>query len=70
MGWLLSHAIVLRNFDWAASGRFGSEAVASLDIVPESGIFFVLFALTAVVQAVTCAAMYVLREQLPLIYTE
>jgi len=49
VGWLLSHAIVLRNFDWAASGRFGSEAVASLDIVPESGIFFVLFALTAVV---------------------
>jgi len=28
------------------------------------------FALTAVVQAVTCVAMYVLREQLPLIYTE
>ena len=28
------------------------------------------FALTAVVQAATCVTMYVLREQLPLIYTE
>ena len=28
------------------------------------------FALTSVVQAVTCVTMYVLREQLPLIYTE
>ena len=49
VGWLLSHAIVLRNFDWAASARFGSGSVASLGIVPESGIFFMLFALTAVV---------------------
>jgi len=49
VGWLLSHAIVLRNFDHAASARFGSEAVAALGIVPESGIFFMLFALTCVV---------------------
>lgn len=49
VGWLLSHAIVLRNFDRAASARFGSDAVASLGIVPESGIFFMLFALTCVV---------------------
>ena len=28
------------------------------------------FALTSEVQAVTCVTMYVLREQLPLIYTE
>jgi len=49
VGWLLSHAIVLRNFDHAAGARYGSDAVAALGIVPESGIFFMLFALTAVV---------------------
>jgi phosphatidate cytidylyltransferase len=49
VGWLASHAIVLRNFERAASARYGSDAVASLGIVPESGSFFMLFALTAVV---------------------
>ena len=49
VGWLLSHAVVLRNFHHAALGHLGADGVAELGIVPEAGIFFVLFCLVAVV---------------------
>jgi phosphatidate cytidylyltransferase len=49
VGWLLSHAVVLRNFHRAASSKYGAASVDGLGIVPDSGIFFMLFCLTAVV---------------------
>ena len=49
VGWLLSHIVVLRNFHHAASSKYGMAAVDAVGIVPESGIFFVLFCLVAVV---------------------
>lgn len=49
VGWLLSHAIVLRNFYTVASSKYGREAVDGLGVAPESGIFFMIFCLTAVV---------------------
>ena len=49
VGWLLSHAIVLRNFHEAAVSRYGAKAVAELGIAPEAGIFFMIFCLAAVV---------------------
>jgi phosphatidate cytidylyltransferase len=49
VGWLMSHAIVLRNFHGAVINRYGEAAVAELGIAPEAGIFFMLFCLTAVV---------------------
>ncbi len=49
VGWLLSHIVVLRNFHHAASSKYGGAAVDAVGIVPESGIFFVLFCLVAVV---------------------
>jgi phosphatidate cytidylyltransferase len=49
VGWLLSHIVVLRNFHRAASRNYGVEAVDGLGIVPEAGIFFVIFCLVAVV---------------------
>jgi phosphatidate cytidylyltransferase len=49
VGWLMSHAVVLRNFHDAVLSRSGAGATEALGIAPESGIFFILFALTAVV---------------------
>jgi phosphatidate cytidylyltransferase len=49
VGWLLSHAVVLRNFHDAAIGHVGPAGVAALGIVPDAGIFFVIFCLVAVV---------------------
>ncbi len=49
VGWLLSHIVVLRNFHHAAGSKYGEAAVDALGIAPESGIFFVLFCLVAVV---------------------
>jgi phosphatidate cytidylyltransferase len=49
VGWLLSHAIVLRNFHRAATAKYGAAEVERLQIAPEVGIFFMLFCLVAVV---------------------
>jgi phosphatidate cytidylyltransferase len=49
VGWLLSHAIVLRQFHDSVIARFGRDAVTRLGIEPEAGIFFVLFTLFIVV---------------------
>jgi phosphatidate cytidylyltransferase len=49
VGWLLSHAVVLRNFHGAAASRYGEAAVDRLGIAPEAGIFYMVFCLTAVV---------------------
>jgi phosphatidate cytidylyltransferase len=49
VGWLLSHAIVLRQFHDSVIARFGRGAVERLGIAPEAGIFFMLFTLFIVV---------------------
>jgi phosphatidate cytidylyltransferase len=49
VGWLLSHAVVLRNFHGAAISKYGAAAVERIGIAPESGIFYMLFCLGAVV---------------------
>ena len=49
VGWLLSHAVVLRNFYSAAESKYGAAAVDGLGIHPESGIFLMMLCLTAVV---------------------
>jgi phosphatidate cytidylyltransferase len=49
VGWLLSHAVVLRNFHDAVVRRYGEESVSQLGIVPEVGIFYMIFCLAAVV---------------------
>jgi phosphatidate cytidylyltransferase len=49
VGWLLSHAVVLRNFHDAAVSRYGAVAVEQLGIAPEAGIFYMIFCLAAVV---------------------
>jgi phosphatidate cytidylyltransferase len=49
VGWLLSHAVVLRNFHAAIVAHHGPAAAERLGVVPETGIFLMLFCLTAVV---------------------
>jgi phosphatidate cytidylyltransferase len=49
VGWLLSHAIVLRNIDAAVGARFGRDAVERLGIASEAGIFFMLYTLVVLV---------------------
>ena len=49
VGWLLAHAIVLRNFHRAVVAHFGQAEALRLGIVPGTGIFLVLFCLSAVV---------------------
>ena len=49
VGWLLAHAIVLRNFYGAVVSHFGQAEAMQLGIVPGTGIFLVLFCLSAVV---------------------
>jgi phosphatidate cytidylyltransferase len=49
VGWLLAHAIVLRNFHAAAVRHYGRAQAELLGIVPDVGIFLMLFCLTAVV---------------------
>ena len=49
VAWLLSHLIVLRYFYDVFSARNSTAEVEALGLVPESGIFFVLFVLVAVV---------------------
>jgi phosphatidate cytidylyltransferase len=47
VGWLLSHAVVLRDFHGSAQSRFGAEAVAGWD--PEVGAFYLFFTIAVVI---------------------
>ncbi len=47
VGWLLSHAVVLRNFHDVVASKWGSGAAGLY--APESGAFLLIFVLTAVV---------------------
>lgn len=47
VGWLLSHAIVLREFHSVVESRYGFAAAASLD--PDVGAYLMVFAMTTVV---------------------
>ncbi len=47
VGWLLSHAIPLRNFDRVVASKWGEEAAAALD--PQTGAFLVVFVVATVV---------------------
>jgi phosphatidate cytidylyltransferase len=49
VGWLLSHAIVLRRFYDAAVSRYSVEEVLAAGYVPDSGAFFMIFTLVVVV---------------------
>ncbi len=49
VAWLVSHAILLRNFDEAVRQQFGSDAVAALSVTPETGIFLMIYTLAAVI---------------------
>ncbi|HXV36528.1 MAG TPA: phosphatidate cytidylyltransferase, partial [Myxococcota bacterium] len=49
VGWLLSHAIVLRNFHAAVSAHHGRASAEQLGILPDTGIFLMIFCLAAVV---------------------
>ena len=49
VGWLLSHAVVLRQVHGTVVSRYGELVPAQLGIVPDAGIFFMLFTLTVVV---------------------
>jgi phosphatidate cytidylyltransferase len=47
VGWLLTHAVTLRDFQRIVASKWGSDAAASFD--PDSGAFLLIFALCAVV---------------------
>lgn len=47
VAWLLSHAIVLRQFHDSVAARFGPAAAAQ--VAPDAGAFYMVFALAAVV---------------------
>jgi phosphatidate cytidylyltransferase len=47
VGWLLSHAVVLRNFHAVVEGRWGFAAASSMD--PQVGAYLMVSAATAVV---------------------
>jgi phosphatidate cytidylyltransferase len=49
VGWLLSHAIVLRNFKGPAISQYGPADVAALQLSPEAGVFFFIFTLAVVI---------------------
>jgi phosphatidate cytidylyltransferase len=49
VGWLLSHAISLRDFYGAITVHYGEATVASIEISPDCGIFLVFFTLFVVV---------------------
>jgi phosphatidate cytidylyltransferase len=49
VGWLLSHAISLRNFHRVIANRYDAEIAASLEIAPECGVFLVFFTLFIVI---------------------
>jgi len=47
VGWLLSHAVVLRSFHDVVTSKWGGEA--PLPMAPDVGVFLMIFCLTAVV---------------------
>jgi phosphatidate cytidylyltransferase len=49
VGWLLSYAVVLRDFTAVAVSQSGEGPVTTLGFVPESGIFFMFFTLFCVI---------------------
>lgn len=49
VAWLLSHAIVLRNFYDAAHSKYGFDELLLVGLDPQSGVFFMVFALSVVV---------------------
>jgi phosphatidate cytidylyltransferase len=49
VGWLLSHAVVLREFHRVIVMRYGAEEAAAAAIAPESGAFLLTFTLAVVV---------------------
>ena len=49
VGWLLSHAVVLRNFHDQVVERYGEVTALRLHFVPDSGAFLLVFTLVAVV---------------------
>ena len=49
VGWLLSHAIVLRFFYSAAASKYPVEDLIFLELAVDSGAFFMAFTLTSVV---------------------
>ncbi len=49
IGWLLSHAVVLREFHRVMLARYGEETASRLDIVEDSGAFLLVFTLAVVV---------------------
>ena len=49
VGWLLSHAIVLRFFQDAVRSKYGTDAVLELGIAPATGAFLMVFTLSIVV---------------------
>jgi len=49
VGWLLSHAIVLRQFYQAAVSRYPAEDVIAAGYAPDSGAFYMVFTLVVVV---------------------
>jgi len=49
VGWLLSHAVVLRDIHGAVVSRWGEPVAVELGLYPEAGIFFMLFTLVTVV---------------------
>jgi phosphatidate cytidylyltransferase len=49
VGWLLSHAIVLRRFYESALAKYPAEDLIYIGLAPESGIFFMVYTLAVVV---------------------
>lgn len=47
VGWLLTHAVTLRNFQSVVGAKWGADAAALYD--PNAGAFFLVFCLSAVV---------------------
>jgi phosphatidate cytidylyltransferase len=47
VGWLLSHAVVLRQFHHVVESKWGAQAAAG--IAPQTGVFLMLFCVTSVV---------------------
>jgi phosphatidate cytidylyltransferase len=47
IGWLLSHAVALREFHDVVQGRFGADAAAGLH--PDVGAFYLLFTISVVI---------------------
>lgn len=47
VGWLLSHAVVLRSFEAQVAQRFGPDAAAGID--PAAGAFYLFFTISVVI---------------------